>query len=66
MTHQNSIIKNLGNDIKVCKVQKIELNRKLKEDKEIFQKFKQKRTQELMLANKENNKKEIQIRKLTN
>lgn len=66
MTHQNSIIKNLGNDIKVCKVQKIELNRKLKEDKEIFQKFKQKRTQELMLAKKENNKKEIQIRKLTN
>jgi hypothetical protein len=46
-------------------MQKIELNRKLKEDKENFQKFKQKRTQELMVARKENMKKDVQIRKLT-
>ena len=45
VNQQNNVIKNLGNEIKNFKLQKIELNRKLKEDKESFQKFKQKRTQ---------------------
>lgn len=60
------MIKSLGTEIKNFKIQKIELNRKLKEDKDHFQKFKQKRTQELLFAKKENAKKDIQIRKLTN
>lgn len=66
VNHQTNVIKNLGNEIKNFKLQKIELNRRLKEDKENFQKFKQKRTQELMVAKKENMKKDILIRKLTN
>lgn len=45
VTQQSNTIKNLGNEIKNFKLQKIELNRKLKEDKESFMKFKQKRTQ---------------------
>lgn len=45
VNNQNNVIKNLGNEIKNFKMQKIELSRKLKEDKECFQKFKQKRTQ---------------------
>lgn len=66
VNHQSNVIKNLGNEIKNFKLQKIELNRKLKEDKESFMKFKQKRTHELMQVKKENMRKDIQIRKLTN
>jgi hypothetical protein len=47
-------------------MQKIELHRLLKHDQEMFQKYKHKRTQELMYAKKENLKKDVQIRKLTN
>lgn len=47
-------------------MQKIELHRLLKQDQEMFQKYKHKRTQELMCAKKENMKKDVQIRKLTN
>ena len=66
VNNQNNVIKNLGNEIKNFKMQKIELSRKLKEDKECFQKFKQKRTQQLLAVKKDNMKKDVQIRKLTN
>lgn len=44
-------------------MQKIELHRKLKEDKDNLFKLKSKRVKELMQAKKENIKKENQIRK---
>ena len=47
-------------------MQKIELNRKMKEEKDKFNKFKNKRVKELMDAKRENAKKEGQIRKLKN
>lgn len=45
-------------------MQKVELGRKLKEDKDNFQKFKTKKIKQLFLAKKENVKKENQIKKL--
>jgi hypothetical protein len=66
LQQQSNQIKTLGNEIKAFQIQKIELTRKLKQDKELFQKFKHKRTQELLAVKKENAKKDIQIRKLTN
>lgn len=46
-------------------MQKGELNRKIKEDKDGFEKFKSKKVKELMKAKKQNIKKDNQIRKLT-
>jgi hypothetical protein len=66
VSQQNQTIKTLGNDIKTFKLQKIELHRLLKQDQETFQKYKHKRTQELMMAKRDNLKKDVQIRKLTN
>lgn len=53
----------MGEEIKKFKMQKIELHRKLKEDKDSFDKLKNKRVKELMHAKKENIKKENEIRK---
>ena len=47
-------------------MQKIELNRKMKEEKEKLNKFKTKRIKQLLNAKKQNNKKDFQIRKLKN
>ena len=66
LQHQSNLIKTLGHEIKAFQMQKIELTRKLKQDKDSFQKFKHKRTQELLAARKDNANKDIQIRKLTN
>lgn len=65
VAQQSSTIKALGNDIKNFKMQKIELHRLIKQDKENFQQYKHKRTQELLQAKRENLKKDVQIRKLT-
>jgi hypothetical protein len=46
-------------------MQKMELFRKLKEDKDNFDKLKSKRVKELLMAKKDNLKKDSQIRKLT-
>jgi len=46
-------------------MQKMELFRKLKEDKDNFDKLKSKRVKELLTAKKDNLKKDSQIRKLT-
>lgn len=62
--NQNNKIRDLAEEIKKCKVQKVELNRKLKEDKDNFDKLKSKRIKELLVAKKENLKKDNQIRKL--
>jgi|JI6StandDraft_1071083.scaffolds.fasta_scaffold233329_3 hypothetical protein len=48
----------LAEELKKFKMQKIELYRKLKEDKDVFEKIKNKRIKELMQAKKENIKKE--------
>jgi hypothetical protein len=55
----------LAEEIKKFKMQKMELFRKLKEDKDNFDKLKSKRVKELLTAKKDNLKKDSQIRKLT-
>lgn len=64
VSNQSNKIKDLAGEIKKFKVQKIELGKKLKEDKDNFQKFKAKKVKELFQAKKENVKKENQIKKL--
>lgn len=63
--NQNHKIKDLAEEIKKFKMQKMELFRKLKEDKDNFDKLKSKRVKELLTAKKDNLKKDGQIRKLT-
>ena len=46
-------------------MQKIELGRKLKEDKEAFQKYKTKKLKELLNIRKENVKKDNQMKKMS-
>ena len=46
-------------------MQKIELGRKLKEDKEAFQKYKTKKLKELLNVRKENVKKDNQMKKMS-
>ena len=60
---QSSKIKDLAEEIKKFKMQKMELHRKLKEDKDHFDKLKNKRVKELLQARKENLKKENEIKK---
>lgn len=60
---QKHKIRDLGEEIKKFKVQKVELHRKLKEDKDAFDRIKNKRIKELLQARKENMKKENEIRK---
>lgn len=60
---QRHKIRDLGEEIKKFKMQKVELHRKLKEDKDAFDKIKNKRIKELLQARKENIKKENEIRK---
>lgn len=55
----------MAEEIKKFKMQKMELFRKLKEDKDNFDKLKSKRVKELLTAKKDNLKKDSQIRKLT-
>ena len=64
VNNQSSKIKDLASEIKKFKVQKVELGKKLKEDKDNFQKFKMKKMKELLTARKENFKKETHIKKL--
>lgn len=61
---QNQEIKQLMNQLKSFKVQKIEINRKIKEDKSAYEKFKKERIREAMKQKKENLKKDKEIRKL--
>lgn len=61
---QNEQIKKLAGEIKVHRVHKIEINRKIKEDKNAYDKFKKERLREILLAKKENVRKDKQIRKL--
>lgn len=63
--NQNSKIKDLADEIKKFKVQKTELFRKLKEDKDSFDKLKNQRIKELLNAKKDSLKKESTIKKLT-
>ena len=49
---QSSKIKDLAEEIKKFKMQKMELHRKLKEDKDHFDKLKNKRVKELLQARK--------------
>lgn len=58
-------IKELSNEIKGFKTQKMELNRKLKEDKEMFDRFKLERLKEVLEMRKKNIEKDNHIRKLT-
>lgn len=52
VSNQSFKIKDLANQIKKFKVQKIELGRKLKEDKDNFHKFKSKKLKQLLKARK--------------
>ena len=56
--NQNSKIRDLAEEIKKFKLQKMELHRKLKEDRDCFDKMKNKRVKELLHAKKENMKKD--------
>ena len=64
MNNQSFKIKDLANEIKKFKVQKIELGRKLKEDKDTFNKFKSKKLKEILKARKENVRKDNQMKKM--
>lgn len=64
VSNQSGKIKDLATEIKKFKVQKMELGRKMKEEKESFQKFKTKKVKELINARKENMKKDTHIKKL--
>ena len=61
---QSNRIRDLAEEIKKFKMQKMELHRKLKEDRDHFDKLKNKRVKELLHARKENMKKENEIRKI--
>lgn len=63
MENKNSKIRTLSDEISKFKMQRMELNRKLKEDKDNFEKLKNRRIKELLVARKENLKKENDIRK---
>ena len=52
MNNQSGKIKELADEIRKFKMQKGELNRKIKEDKDGFEKFKSKKVKELMKAKK--------------
>ncbi len=64
VNNQVNKIKDLSNEIKKFKLQKIELFRKFKEDKTVFEKVKNQRIRELFTCKKDNIKKESQIKKL--
>jgi len=66
VTFQSTKLKTLNDEINSFKMQKIEINRRMKDEKEKFNKFKTKRIKELFEAKKDNAKKEGQIRKLKN
>ena len=47
MSLQNEKIKSLANELKQQKVQKLEITRRIKEDKNSFEKFKKERMKEI-------------------
>ena len=53
MENKNSKIRTLSDEISKFKMQRMELNRKLKEDKDNFEKLKNRRIKELLVARKE-------------
>ena len=55
----------MTSEIQNCKVQKIELNKRIRADKKAFNEFKNQKMKDLMKQKKENMRKDGQIRKLS-